>query len=234
MHKLTRLLLHFTKSTDSGRGAEEQKYSKRDTLTHTFFQHIADLPLRNFIDCNVNENLSALIISGFPTQEQLNAAWTNITQEYADATGDSEHILYLNLYKEISILLIDIQSAEKIIYLLTTMNSAFFQRELNELLHTDYAFDWNDQELYQRDLDRASNRVKALRNINYAMKKAKFDVMTKKNKEGQKPTVEYYREILITLGDHVNQTLSDTMPVLDFIIRIKRYNDYCKKNHVKR
>lgn len=234
MLKIIKLLQRFTKISDSGSGVQQSKQLNEELKIHTFYQHIVDLPLYNFIQCDVNENLSALIITGFPSQDELKAAWLNIQQETADSGGNSEHILYRELYKEVAILLLDIEACEKIISLLWNVNSLYFQTELNELLSSDYKFDWDDRKAYEKELSRAANKVKALRNINYTLKKDQLDVMNQKNSTGEKVTIEYWYNILYTLEDHAGYKLGDKISVHEFFVRLKRYNDHCEKSKSKK
>jgi hypothetical protein len=193
-----------------------------------YYQHIVDLPLRNFIDASVNDNLSALIITGFPNPEQLQTAWAQITSEYADQIGDSESKMYWQLFKEVYVLSLNIELVEVCVNLLRAVYVESFARELEELSQADFKLDPSDPEKYQADIQRCVNRSKRLI-ILHDTKKARLDAMEKQNTEQVKPTHEYYSSILITLSDHAKYEINDSITVFAFCERLNRFKKYSEQ-----
>jgi hypothetical protein len=193
------------------------------------YQHITELPLRNFIDCSVNDNYHALVISGHPTEQELLFAWSNIQQEYADAMGNHEHRLYITLFKEVTILKITLQTIHCLIEILQEVYYEPYAAELNKLLRTDFKFDHTDQNKYNETLRRCFNRSKGLK-IDLELKLIQYKAIEKKNQEtGKKPTREYYQSILITLSDYAKYQLQDSITVYEFCDRLRRFNNYCEQ-----
>lgn len=194
-----------------------------------WYHHITELPLHNFIECTVNGNYHALVISGHPTEHELLLAWSNIQQEYADAMGDHEHRLYITLYKEVTLLKVTLQTIH---YLIEILQEVFFEPYtalLNNLLRTDFKFDHTDKHKYHEILRRCFNRSKGIK-IDLELKLAQFQAIEKKNREtGKKPTREYFQSVLITISDHAKYQLQDSITVYEFCDRIRRFNKYCEQ-----
>jgi hypothetical protein len=200
-----------------------------DQPSGKWYQHITDLPLRNFIEVSVAGNYHALVISGNPTEHDLLLAWSNIQQEDADAAGDHEHRLYITLFKEVTLLKITLQTIHYLIEILQEVYYEPYTVELNKLLMTSFKFDHTDQQKYHETLRRCFNRSKGIK-IDLELKLSQFKAIEKKNQDtGKKPTKEYYQSILITLSDHAKYPVQDTITVYEFRDRIRRFNKYCEQ-----
>jgi hypothetical protein len=194
-----------------------------------WYQHITDLPLRNFIECSIGENYQALVIFGSPSEYDLLLAWSNIQQEYADAMGDNEHRLYITLFKEVTLLKVTLQTIHYLIEILQEVYYEPYTLELNKLLHTNFKFDPSDKQKYHETLKRCYNRSKGIK-IDLELKLVQFKAIEKKNQEtGKKPTKEYYQSILITLSDHAKFPVQDSITVYEFCDRVRRLNKYCEQ-----
>lgn len=202
-----------------------------------------DLPLNKFIDCIVDNNLSALIISHgeeLPSSEELSAAWDNILAEYAELTGTSEYRMFCELYKEVEILKITLTQISVLAArgnaetgemqgILRMTYDEYFADELNKLLKTKCRFNWNDQKSYHAELDKCVNRGKAFK-IKYDLKKMQFEAIEKKNlgKKGERPTRQYFTSILVTLSDHAKYRIEETIKMPEYCERIRRFAEYCE------
>jgi hypothetical protein len=195
----------------------------------TWYLHITDLPLRNFIEVSVGGNYHALVISGNPSEHDLLLAWSNIQQEYADVMGDHEHRMYITLFKEVTLLKVTLQTIHYLIEILQEVYYEPYTVELNKLLRTSFKFDHADKLKYHETLRRCYNRSKGIK-IDLELKLSQFKAIEKKNQEsGKKPTKEYYQSILITLSDHAKYPVQDSITVFEFCNRIARYNKYCEQ-----
>ena len=179
----------------------------KTTLEEKYHQSLQFLPRDKFIDAFVDGNLSALVISGFPSPENLKEAWENILDEYAEMIGGVEHKMFFQLQKEVALLKISIDqirilaarekkledfTAEEIERLGIENVMGMLQDKgilrmvyikgmadyLNELLGTTCTFNWNDQKTYNDELDKCVNRGKALL-MQYSMKNLQFIAMQK-------------------------------------------------------
>jgi hypothetical protein len=193
-----------------------------------WYQHITELPLSRFIDCTVDDNLYALVISGHPSQEQLQLTWAEMQQEYADVMGDNEHKMYVILYRDIKVLEITLQLIHWLVAQMKEVYYAEFANRLNRLLNTTFKFDHTQPEKYFNELNRCINRSKAYK-IDLDLKLQQFEAFKKNKETGSKPTREYYQSILITLSDHAKYPVQDNITVYEFSERIRRFSKYCQQ-----
>jgi hypothetical protein len=221
----------FTKTATNSNTSTPSKPTPKvtDQQSEKWYQHITDLQLRNFIDCVVNDNYHALVITGNPSAQDLLLAWSEIQAEYADVMGDYEHKLFVALFKEVTLLKISLQTIHCLIEILREVHYEPFTAELNKLLRTSFVFDPADQNKYQETLRRCYNRSKGIK-IDLELKLVQFKAIEKKNMEaGSKPTKEYFQSILITLSDHATYPVQDTITVYEFADRIRRFHNYCEQ-----
>lgn len=189
------------------------------------------MPLFRFVDCAVDDNLQALIIPGQikffkPTEQELRDAWTDILQQSSEAGGSHEYRLYVNLYKELSIIQLTLDQILITIRFLNKTYNKYLCDELNKLVKMKFEFNPDNPEQYQEDLERAYRLSKGLK-IRYDLKKQQFEAIEKKFKEGdQAPTREYFCSMLITLSDHAKYPVTDQITVGEYYERIKRFNQY--------
>lgn len=210
-----------------------------------YYQAIGNLPLNKFIDCDVDGNLSALIISGFPTPEQLKVAWDFILSEYTELVGTAEYRMYVELYREVNILRITLDqiamavggevSGEngekvKVIGMLRLVYNESVANTLNELLNTKCRFNWADQKSYHAECDKCIRRSKSIK-IKLDLKNLHFAAIEKKNKarKGEKMDRQYYVSILVTLSDFAKYRIEETIKMSEYCERIRRFSDYCEQ-----
>jgi len=210
----------------------------------SIYQNITNLPLSKFIDCIVDGNLSALIITGFPDFKRLQSAWNNILQDYSEAIGTGEYRLYISLYKEISLLKIDYESIHTIVDALRSIqefivindydvNEDVYScqkvlcKELNKLLHTSCRFNNRDDISYHEELNKCIRRTGGLK-IRLDLKLLAFAEIEKKAKDGKKMDRAYFDSMLITISDHAKYEIGENITVSKYCERIKRYNLYCE------
>lgn len=226
MRKKIKQQSQYTKKDFSGTTLKQSQPLPITTQLPNIYRSINNLPLHKFIDCIVNHNLSTLIISGFPSEFELTESWSSIVQQYTDAMGNQEHRLYTNLTKEIAVNTIVYNLINRSVSILRKQYHQQLCKELNKLLSTSFKFDFQDQERYNKELDRCINRSKSLK-INIDLLQIKVAELEKKfNGKSQTPTIEYYQTTLITLSDYAKYQISDSITVFEFCERIKRLNNY--------
>ena len=207
----------------------------------SYHKSIDNLPLNKFIDCLVDNNLSALTISGFPTEQQLTEAWAVIINQYTDIIGSHEYKMYVSMFKEVALLKLTLQQINIIIAkedkekgikpgILRLGYDEFFAGEINRLLGTSCRFNWNDQKSYYAELDKCVNRSKAIK-IQLDLKLLKFEAIEKKNTQSAVTKIDrqYFVSILITLSDHAKYPILDNIKMSEYCERIKRFNIYCEQ-----
>ena len=212
----------------------KQQQQQSNISQSMWHKSLHDLPLNKFIDCLVDGNLQALTITGFPTQEELESAWQKIISEYTDLLGSLEHRLYVQLYKDIAITKITLDQLTIAINILQITYDEFFAEEVNKILRTQCKFNWADQTSYQAECKKCLNRSKSLR-IKLDLKLLQFEAIASKNKnkEGEKPTRQYFTSVLITLSDHAKYRIEENIKMSEYCERIKRFSEYCEQQKRK-
>lgn len=225
MRWLKKYRLRFTKKQENGSTAMPSTPTETTIQLCKWYQSISELPLNKYIECVVDGNLSALIICGYPTKEQLESAWLEIAEQYADAMGDAEHRMYIKLYKELVMLNIEYQQILNLIDLLTLVRYQPLEQKLNELLFTNYSFTDNRE----KELETCFRLSKSV-SLRIDLKKQQIDGLRDKGENRtKKPTREYYQSILITLSDHAKYPVFDTIPTFEFCERVKRFTLFVEK-----
>lgn len=221
-------LLRYTKKDLSGSTVQQNSPSPTIAPDLNLYQRISDLPLRLFIICLVDNDLSVLIISGTPDDDKLKEAWANIYDEFVNSMGDSENKMYLQLLKEITRLDNKLKIVELIVKVLSTPYRDESANDLIDLLNKicNTKFKFNDPS----ELQRCINRSRSFK-IQLDLKLSQFKEMQKKMEAGgsHKPTKEYFLSLLITLSDHVKYEVTDKITVFDFCERMKRFKKYCEQ-----
>lgn len=187
---------------------------------------IHKLPLHRFIDCIVDGNLHSLIISGNPSETELQLVWAGILQEHSQAIGNNEYKLYTSLLKEITLIKITYDQIHEAVKVLQLIYSEYLCAELNKLLKTNCQFNPQDNASYQAELSKCLRRARSLI-IKHDLKKIQFESIQKKQEgKGSKFTREYFVSVLITLSDFAKYPIQDTITVGEYDERIKRFNTY--------
>lgn len=185
------------------------------------YRSIYQLPLHRFIDCMVDKNLYALVISGNPTLAELEKAWGDIRLEYADKMADFEYKVYLSLFKEINTLKGDIDTIRELINIMKETYTDQFAKKLNKLLITNFTFSPPFTEAYDKLLNRCYNMTGALR-LRLDMQISNFKAIEEKHKGNADPTRDYYLSLLITLSDNAGYALPESMTTFEFCERMAR------------
>lgn len=196
-----------------------------------YYQHINKLPLSRFIDALCDDNLQALVIDGEPSKEQLESAWGDIQQQYADALGDMEYRLYLSLFKEIGKLSISIQQAELMLSAVSRFYVPLFVKKLNELMGTKKVLNVEDRAGYDRQLKEWDSRKKGVE-IQLELKTISFNKLQKKMEErNTKPTREYFGSMINLLEEHFGAKIEEeSITVFRYVDRVKRLNKQIENN----
>ena len=216
-----------------------------DQTPSTYYQYITDLPLRRFIDVQVDNNLHALTITGNPTQEQLQEAWYKIQLQYSDAIGDNELKVYWKLVADVQLCYQNISFVNKTAPMLLDLLESLYDdnggldesdyssimeyialagAELNAITSSTFPFNPQHYDQFQADIKRAISKAKAL-TIQYQLLKSQLEAMKAKSENGEKPTREYYIGLVMTLSDAAGYKLTiDSETVYEFCERIRRHN----------
>lgn len=206
-----------------------------------YHESIDNLTMSKFKECFIHGNISALIISGYPAEDDLLKAWENIKNQYSERAGGEEYQLYISIYKEVSILKIKIDQVQVVVGrenkedgirpgLMRLCYDDYFAYEINKLFNTNVKFERNDHDAYIKQLDGFVNRGKAFK-IKYDLANMKFEALEKRHqKNGNLVTIneEYFDTILVTLSDFAKFHIDDSIKMSEYFIRLKKLNNFIK------
>lgn len=213
-----------TKKQENGNTSMPSTPIETSSQSPRYFRTITELPLFKYIECSVDKNLSALTISGFPTEKELFTAWADINEQYSDMMGDAEHKLYLSVLVQMTCLSMELEIVQRCIALIRKYDFQPFKDRLNALLFTNYKF--TDKK--EKELQICNNLSQSII-VNLDLKKMQFDSLKEKHEqEGKEPTREYYQSILVTLSDFAKYNVDDKITTYQFCERVKRFTEFIK------
>ncbi len=194
------------------------------------YRDIYRLPLSRFIDVVVDGDLTALVISGEPSEADLLAALENITVEYNDAMSadNPKELRKVGLMKGVTIIEARAAALEEMLKLLALYRVDQFIKEINRVLQCSLKFSAEDPAEYDRDLKRAQTRLKGLR-LRAKIDTDKLEAFATEAEKGNpmKADRQFFERVLINLSDHAKIELSaDRITVFQFTERVRRYNKY--------
>ena len=173
------------------------------------------------------------MISGDPDKEKLFEAWSKIYEDYAAEIGGQEAKMYLQMFKEFTILDIDYKSVLIAIEALEvykrfadTPQMQTFSTFLNKTLRTNYDFKPDNPD-YEKHLKSCKTRSGSMK-INLDLKAVSFEALKKKqeSKQGAKLERSYFVGVLIALSNHAKYNITENITVLEYCTRIKQLNLY--------
>lgn len=211
----------YTERESSSNTSNSALPLQNTTPSAKYYRSIYQLPLHRFIDCVVDKNLYALVITGSPSIEALQSAWVEIRIEAADKGADLEYKIYLSLFKDINVLKSNIDQVRELVAILKDTYTDQFAQKLNKLLITNFDFAPPFTPEYDKLLNRCYNMTGALR-LRLDMQISNFKAIEEKFKDNKEPTRDYYLSLLITLSDNAGYSLGENMTVFEFYERLAR------------
>lgn len=196
------------------------------TSSATWYRNIHELPFWCFRECQLNGTLNLLVKSGLPDSETLAAAWDVILGQYHEAIGDTATIRRLIIYKDISLLTINLKEVYECVIALRRRYHSFFHDKLNALLECNIDLDPNDPMSYMKNLSRYLKRSASIKR-NLELKKIEYHAI-KEGAVGAKATRAYYDDVLITLSDHAKYEITENITVYVYCERFRRLTAHIK------
>lgn len=185
--------------------------------------------MRLFIKCQLKKDLTYLIISGKPTDEQLSISWSDICQAFSEAIGDTKTTMRLFLYKEMALIAITMTEIQLLISALRKRYTPYFHQQLDLLCECSLSLAECQaySSAYHNCLDRYEKRSKSLAR-EMKLKQIAYEAMGQ-GSEGPEPTQAYYDCVFITLTDFAKVNITDEISAFTYCERVRRLNEYCKK-----
>lgn len=180
-----------------------------------------------FLDAYIDGNLKSLIISGNPTEQEINEAWAGIYEEYVDLMGDKNQKFYLEVSKETMILKAKIALIESSIFLLSKIYIKQVADRVVKILGGKFNFDFFNKEAYEKDIQGLKIRSKSL-SIEYKLKQSQLETLEAEQK-GEKPTRDLFIVIFINLRGYYKYHVPNTISVLEFCKMLKELIHHTEK-----
>jgi hypothetical protein len=146
--------------------------------------------------------------------------------QFADAIGNHEFIMFKNVFRDITVLSINLANVSMMIDVLRNIYTQAIADRLNKALGTKVVFNQLTPDAYQKALDGCVMRSKSIK-IKIDLLEMQQNAMKAKHEQGGAANWEYYQSMLITLSDHVKYELRETITVYEFCTRVKRFNKHC-------
>lgn len=196
----------------------KKQFVRKQHIEIKYYESCDTLILYNFVKSVVTKDLrSWLVISGYPTDEQLMEAWAKINESYQDLTEDTDGDYLLGLFTNIS----QLEGRLTIVYNILAYLEINRSDALIELLQEEFGFYYEfSEESIVSDIKAIISELK-LDQIN-------LDLQNKELKEfqskGKAPNEFDYDSILSTLSKYQGYHIrSKDITVTEFIAILNRF-----------
>lgn len=181
--------------------------------------NIRELPLKDFIACQVDNNLSVL---GTGTDMQLQAAWMRLLSQYHEVTDNPQAKRYVELVAGMQAIIF---RAAYIDFLLAAL-SELYTPSIADLLrkeHPDFSF---SRETYLNEITYVQNKEKRHK-IEYDNLKSEFDRLEKDGEQKARTRLDYI-ELLFDINQHEGSDKDENVSMEWFAIGVKRLQRHYK------
>lgn len=190
--------------------------------------------MRLFKKVQLEGDLRALVIEGAPAEADLNTAWDHIVGAYHEAKGDITVLRRLVIYKEMSLLTINLREVYECVLILRDPRCYHVKvhAKLNQMLECNIVLDVSDLLNYMKGLARYLKRSSSIKRA-IELKKIEYEAV-KEGATGRKADAAYYDGMFITLSDYAKYRIDDSISVFEYCERCKRLNQYIKSLQSKK
>lgn len=191
-----------------------------------YYRTCEKLPLNLFIQCIIDGNIKALIISGDPTDDQLYEAWAGIYYEYVDLNANNEQLYFGILKKEIAILNWTILTVEQSLYFYTIEP----RKELVDII-VDNGFEFTflpeDPQININEAMLITNQLSPMK-MRLKMKQQELKDYTE-NRENDHVDAQHFNKMLLRLGKYQGYSIkAKDISVAEYVGMIHYYLDDLK------
>ena len=190
-----------------------------------------DLMMDKFIDVVCDNDLSALVLEGEATPEQLAAAWTNIWYEYCDLCGNEETALIPKLAYDLKLMQLKYEFASGWVKILSVIYDESIAASLREIGY-DYEF---SPDTLASDLARVKAELIFL-GVRLKVKKAEFEIISER-KPAELEHVEriYFAKIFHAFSAYYKyQWNPKTTTVEQYCMAMRDLSEVSQKNKAKK
>lgn len=185
------------------------------------------LLLADYIKCQIDNNLDALVIEGNPTEAEKLRAWTYITEQYYDLSADKQANYELKLCAEIESLNFKIVAIQEAVEIMRKYRNA----DLVDMLHKlgfRFPFNHKNEKEYEKDLQRVLSRAKTFV-VEVNDRTAQLEKLNEGKAPGQTVTRAYYDNALATLSKFNSYEINENnITVSRYIAILNVYVAHCE------
>lgn len=185
-------------------------------LNNTFHQSINTVPYKAFYEVIISGNTNLLTISGTPTGEQLNEAWSVIEQEYSDAVQTKKTKSIFDLAKKILNNRWQLSLIDMCVYIL---KQQYCETSAGALLDLGYPFVENleDREQYLTQIYAIETEAKFLIILQNQYNNEYKNLTGGEKAPVERTAIDYEKELRI-ISKYVGYSIkSDQITVFEFI-----------------
>lgn len=196
----------------------------------TLHTDIHDLPMRVFVACIVDSDLSGLLIEGSATDADLMEAWSNLYAQYVDLLGDAETEYTLYLQRDIALLTHKITAIECALNILAIRHEDLVVIALKDFgIDTSQLYIGNHK--YAQELKRISIQLARFR---LELKEKENELAERDGDDKEPVTKAYFTKILSRLSKYQGYPLRiNELTIGEFAAHLKEYNSQALKNNTK-
>jgi hypothetical protein len=219
--KIKKTLL-FTRKTLSG-FLWKQRPPVQQVLPQpgVWYHSCSQLPFNIFIKIIDENNISLLIISGNPNDEDLYQAWASIYYEYIDLNSTNEQLYLFQLKKEIAGLDFTVVTIEHALYFFSYQPS----KELAGIIQAegfDISFRVIDTATTENESAIITNQLSQLKARLLIRQQELAD--HNKSQEDQNPDPKYYTKMLLRISKHQGYSIkAKDITVKEFVEALQLY-----------
>lgn len=181
------------------------------------FADCSELPLFNFIKAVTTGDLVWLVKSGHPSNERLEKAWHEISNEYSELSDSKQASYLLTLLKDFHSLPLKIEIIQAIVDRMRINHDPELAKRLNRL---GFRFSYAPGDSLKRELDLTITQAKSLV-VKYENTKANLQ---KLNSEGEPAQQSDFDDLLAELSKYMGYRLDPkSMSVSEFCAIVKKF-----------
>lgn len=196
-------------------------------MTATYFSDVHKCPMAAFLDCLIDENYRALIITGECADEELyilQDAFLSMQEKYSEMLGDVDSMMWLKLIREINYARADLNVARTLINIGPTAWIERWEKYLNKIFKVSYKADATNRLEFLSALKSWESRISGLE-MAVDLKQIRADQIKVRldKRVGGKPKREDFSVIFNLMEEHYKVVVNE------HIISVARYCDRYKR-----
>lgn len=182
------------------------------------YTSLFELPLHNWIEATLTKDFSRwLVKSGQFTDEELKDAWTNLSDEYREISGDTDSNYLFDLQKQIFI------EDKHYMLIVSIINQLRVHRSeaLINILKNDFNFQFDYVDL-SSDLDRTLKQIKG-RLLKLRLHENEFTELSERQGHGEVSRMDFIEQLAVLSAFQNYQIRVKDISVAEYIAIFRRF-----------